>query len=82
MIERAIISMLGPLASEIATKVSSGSSVKREDRNFLLLYSMASDIKELRHDFNGLKEGIHDLRESVNQLRVDIARLNGKLGVD
>jgi len=78
--ERTVIAALGPIASSIAAKLTSGDRIKDGEKNFLLLYSMAGDMKDLRTELSTLSTGIRELRDSVNELRVDIARLNGKLG--
>lgn len=78
--ERTVIAALGPIASSVAAKLTSGDRIKDGEKNFLLLYSMAGDMKDLRTELSNLGIGIRELRDSVNELRVDIARLNGKLG--
>ena len=77
--ERTVIAALGPIASSIASKLASGDRIKEGERSFLLLYSMAGDMKDLRSELSSLSVGIRELRDSVNELRVDIARLNGRL---
>ena len=78
--ERTVIAALGPIASSVAARLTSGDRIKDGEKSFLLLYSMAGDMKDLRIELSTLSVGIRELRDSVNELRVDIARLNGKLG--
>jgi hypothetical protein len=78
--EQAVIAALGPIASSIAARLTSGDRIKDGEKNFLLLYSMAGDMKDLRTELFALSTGIRELRGSINELRVDVARLNGKLG--
>jgi hypothetical protein len=78
--EQTVIAALGPIASAIAAKLASGDRIKDGERSFLLLYSMAGDMKDLRTELFALSTGIRELRGSINELRVDVARLNGKLG--
>lgn len=78
--ERTVIAALAPIASSIATRLTSGDRIKDGERSFLLLYSMAGDMKDLRTELFALSTGIRELRDSINELRVDVARLNGKLG--
>jgi len=79
-VERTVIAALGPIASSVAARLTSGDRIKDGEKSFLLLYSMAGDMKDLRIELSTLSVGIRELRDSVNELRVDIARLNGKLG--
>ena len=79
MMDYSILTQLSPLAATIIDKLTSGSKVSSNDRTFVLLYSMASDIRELRAGFNDLSHAIKELGNNLNELRVDVARLNGKI---
>jgi hypothetical protein len=67
-----IISVLAPVAGKVIEKLMSGTPTKNDEVSFILLYSMARDISELKTKFDRFA---NDLTE----LRVAIARLNGKM---
>ncbi len=80
MMDYSVLAQLSPLAATIIDKLVSGGKVSSSDKSFVLLYSMASDIKELRQEFNDLSHALRELKDTLSELRVDVARLNGKVG--
>jgi hypothetical protein len=75
------LTQLSPLAASIIDKLASGGRVSGNDRIFVLLYSMASDIRELRLQFNDLSHAVKELKDGLNDIKVDIAKQSTKLGV-
>ena len=72
------INVLSPVAAGIIDRLTKGESVKASERGFILLYSIAQDVKELRADISGLNDAVHGLTGLINELRVETALLRGR----
>jgi len=73
------IARLAPIASSIISRLISGEKVKGSEQLFILLFSMAQDMKEMRASFASLNDTSHKLVEGITELRVEIALLRGRL---
>lgn len=73
------MNILSPLAAGIIDRLTRGESVKAAERNFILLYSIAQNLNELRDDVGNIDEAICNLTRLANELRVETALVRGRL---
>jgi len=84
--EASLIAAMAPIANTIIARLSSGQKLKGQEQIFILLYSIAEDSRETKHEMQRLREDfgrfndtLHSLNDLVNELRTETAFLKGKL---
>lgn len=77
--ESSWLQTLAPIANTLLSRISSGEKLRSGEQTFILLYSIAHDIKELRADFQNFHNALSSLSELVNELRTEAAFLKGKI---